>query len=47
MYMEKIAPNGALNLKLEELELIEAPGEDDAFIAGVLVGIGIGLIILT
>lgn len=46
MYMEKIAPAGALDLKLEELESIEAPDDRD-FLVGVAVGIVIGVIIAT
>jgi len=45
MYMEKIAPGGALDLSLEELEAIEAP-DDWVFVVGVLVGIAIGLAIV-
>jgi len=45
MYMEKIAPGGALDLSLEELEAIEAP-DDWVFVVGVLVGIAIGLTIV-
>ena len=45
MYMEKIAPGGALDLSLEELEAIEAP-DDWVFVVGVLVGIAIGLTVV-
>ena len=46
MYMKNIVLGGALDLSLEELEAIEAP-DDNHYIAGVLVGIAIGLLIIT